>query len=126
MYNRLWIAVGQEEFWMTTQGEFESSVDGIFIGENTISRYAVTGVKGNAESSYRKGDVNITPANIGAAASSHTHSASNITAGTLGGKVVANTSAVSALTDKQIRNITISTSAPVDSQGENGDIWLVY
>ena len=67
-----------------------------------------------------------TPSDIGAAASSHTHSASNITAGTLGGKVVANTSAVSALTDKQIRNITISTSAPGNSQGENGDIWLVY
>lgn len=29
----------------------------------------VTGVKGNAESTYRKGDVNLTPANIGAATS---------------------------------------------------------
>lgn len=68
----------------------------------------------------------ITPANIGAAASSHTHSASNITAGTLGGKVVANTSAVSVLTDKQIRNIFISTSEPVNSQGVDGDIWITY
>ena len=126
MYKRLWIVVGQEEFWMDAQGQFESSVDGIFIGENTISRYAATGVKGNAESSYRTGKVNITPANIGAAASSHTHSASNITAGTLGGKVVANTSAVSVLTDKQIRNIYISTAEPGNNQGENGDIWLVY
>lgn len=33
----------------------------------------VTGVKGNAESSYRTGNVNITPANIGAATSLHTH-----------------------------------------------------
>lgn len=33
----------------------------------------ITGVKGNAESSYRAGNVNITPDNIGAAASSHTH-----------------------------------------------------
>ena len=126
MYKRLWIVVGQEEFWMDAQGQFESSVDGIFIGQNTISRYAVSGVKGNAESSYRKGKVNITPANIGAAESSHTHSASNITAGTLGGKVVANTSAVSVLTDKQIRNIYISTAEPGNNQGENGDIWLVY
>ena len=62
----------------------------------------------------------------GKASSSHNHSASNITAGTLGGKVVANTSAVSALTDKQIRNITISTAAPTSSDGVNGDIWLVY
>ena len=33
----------------------------------------VTGVKGNSESSYRTGQVNITAANVGAAASSHTH-----------------------------------------------------
>lgn len=32
-----------------------------------------TGVKGNAESTYRTGQVNLTPANIGAAAASHTH-----------------------------------------------------
>lgn len=35
----------------------------------------VTGVKGNAESSYRTGNVNITPANIGAAPTSHASSA---------------------------------------------------
>ena len=91
----------------------------------TIQGNGTTLTNGTYDGSAAK-TVNITPASIGAAASSHTHSASNITAGTLGGKVVANTSAVSALTDKQIRNITISTSAPVDSQGENGDIWLVY
>lgn len=34
----------------------------------------VTGIKGNAESAYRTGNVNLTPANIGAAASGHTHS----------------------------------------------------
>lgn len=34
---------------------------------------AVTGVKGNSESSYRTGNVNLTPANIGAATSDHTH-----------------------------------------------------
>lgn len=124
--NRLKMSIEGKLCWMDPNGHFNSSVDGILIGENTLSTYGVTGVKGNAESSYRKGEVNITPANIGAAESSHTHSASNITAGTLGGKVVANTSAVSALTDKQIRNITISTAAPTSSDGVNGDIWLVY
>ena len=44
---------------------------------------AVSGVKGNAESSYRTGNVNLTAANIGAAASSHTHAAGDITSGTL-------------------------------------------
>lgn len=38
----------------------------------------VTGVKGNAESTYRTGNVNITPVNIGAAASTHTHNKSQI------------------------------------------------
>lgn len=118
--------VGKTEFWMDEDGMFWSSQEGMFISENLLPGMAVVGVKGNAESVYRQGHVNITPANIGAAASSHTHSASDITAGTLGGSVVANTSAVSALTDKQIRNITISTSAPGNDQGENGDIWLVY
>lgn len=40
-------------------------------------------VKGDAESTYRTGNINLTPANIGAAASSHTHSASDITTGAL-------------------------------------------
>ena len=44
----------------------------------------VTGVKGDSESSYRTGNVNLTPANIGAAPASHNHSASDITSGTLG------------------------------------------
>ena len=35
----------------------------------------MTGVKGNSESTYRTGNVNLTAANIGAAASSHTHDA---------------------------------------------------
>ena len=43
----------------------------------------VTGVKGDSESSYRTGNVNITAANVGAAASSHTHSATDITSGEL-------------------------------------------
>lgn len=124
--NRLKMSIGEKLCWMDPNGHFNSSVDGVLIGENTLSTYGVTGVKGNAESSYRKGDVNITPANIGAAASSHTHSASNVTAGTLGGSVVANASAVSTLTTKQVRNTTISTTDPTSSDGGNGDIWITY
>lgn len=45
----------------------------------------VTGVKGNAETSYRTGNVNLTPANIGAAAASHTHNYLPLTGGTLTG-----------------------------------------
>ena len=43
----------------------------------------VTGIKGNSESTYRTGNVNITAANVGAAAASHSHAASEITSGTL-------------------------------------------
>lgn len=39
----------------------------------------ITGVKGNAESSYRTGNVNLTPEDIGAAKASHTHTVSQIT-----------------------------------------------
>ena len=58
----------------------KKKLDGIAAGAQVNS---VTGVKGNAESTYRTGNVNITPANIGAAAASHNHSASNINSGTL-------------------------------------------
>ena len=49
----------------------------------------VTGVKGNAESAYRTGNVNLTPANIGAAASNHNHDAIylKLAGGTLTGTV---------------------------------------
>ena len=47
----------------------------------------VTGVKGNAESAYRTGNVNLTPANIGAAAASHTHSYLPLGGGTLTGNL---------------------------------------
>lgn len=46
---------------------------------------SITGIKGNAEGSYRTGNVNLTPANIGAAASSHTHSYLPLSGGTLTG-----------------------------------------
>ena len=58
----------------------KKKLDGIASGAQVNS---VTGVKGNAETNYRTGNVNITPANIGAAAASHNHSASNINSGTL-------------------------------------------
>lgn len=48
---------------------------------------AVTGVKGNAEATYRTGNVNLTPANIGAAAASHTHNYLPLTGGTLTGNL---------------------------------------
>lgn len=47
--------------------------------EEGAQKNTVTGIKGNAESSYRTGDVNLTPADIGAAAASHTHTVSQIT-----------------------------------------------
>ena len=47
--------------------------------EAGAQKNTVTGIKGNEESSYRTGNVNLTPANIGAAAASHTHAAADIT-----------------------------------------------
>ena len=48
----------------------KTKLDGIATGAQVNS---ITGVKGNSESSYRTGNVNLTAANVGAAASSHTH-----------------------------------------------------
>lgn len=40
---------------------------------------SVTGVKGNSESTYRTGNVNLTAANVGAAAASHSHTIADVT-----------------------------------------------
>lgn len=56
----------------------------------------------------------------------HTQAADSITAGTFGGKVVANETSSAVITDRQIRNITISNAVPSESEGSDGDIWLVY
>lgn len=48
--------------------ELKNKLNGIEAGAQVNT---VTGIKGNAEDAYRKGDVNLTPANIGAVASSN-------------------------------------------------------
>lgn len=50
----------------------------------------VTGVKGNAETNYRKGNVNLTCANIGAAQANHNHDTSylKLSGGTLTGDLI--------------------------------------
>lgn len=58
-----------------------SAGTGISLSGTTFSNSGVTGVKGNSESSYRTGQVNLTAANIGAAAASHTHALSDLVAG---------------------------------------------
>lgn len=50
--------------WLVSTGTAWTKVDNVD---------AVTGVKGNAETTYRTGNINLTAANVGAAASSHTH-----------------------------------------------------
>lgn len=53
----------------TTSSNMFLSADGTFKKVES----GVTGVKGNAETSYRTGQVNLTPANIGASPASHNH-----------------------------------------------------
>ena len=47
-----------------------------------LTANAITGVKGNAESAYRTGQVNLTPANVGAAPTSHASTATTYGMGT--------------------------------------------
>ena len=54
-----------------TQAQYDEALEDSLINENEIyltpsSGGGVTGVKGNSESSYRTGQVNLTAANIGA------------------------------------------------------------
>lgn len=71
-----------------------------------------TRVKGDAETAYREGDVNLTPENIGAAPSSHDQAASTITAGTFAGKMNADASAMATFTNAQLRDIVVLESDP--------------
>jgi len=91
---------------------------------------ALTGVKGSAESAYRTGNVNLTAANVGAAAASHNHNASAINAGILPqerGGTGASTLAPAPDT-WGVRNTYASTSGLAAGTGNltTGVIWLQY
>ena len=91
--------------------------------EAGAQKNTVTGIKGNAESSYRTGNVNLTPANIGAAAASHTHSIANVTdlQATLDGKAAkSHTHSASDITDfttkvKTLQAADILSAEPTES-----------
>ena len=94
-----------------------TSALGFTPAANTSGSNAVTGVKGNAESSYRTGNVNITAANVGAAASSHNHAAGDITSGALpvargGTRLTANPSMLTNLGTTAAANILTSAPRP--------------
>jgi hypothetical protein len=103
----------------------KKKLDGIASGAQVNS---VTGVKGNAESTYRTGNVNITPANIGAAAASHNHSANNITSGTFpiarGGTGA--TTAAGARTNLGVYQMASGTAAPTTTTCPVGCIYFRY
>lgn len=88
----------------------KTKLDGIAAGAQVNS---ITGIKGNAETSYRTGNVNITPANVGAVPVSGT-----TMTGALVGQANAN------YTTAQFRNITMSNAAP--SGGSNGQVHFQY
>ena len=63
----------------TTSAVYPITIDKyghILTAGSAVTIPAAVAVKGNAESSYRTGNVNLTPANIGAATSDHTHTTS--------------------------------------------------
>ena len=111
----------------------KKKLDGIAAGAQVNS---VTGVKGNAESSYRTGNVNLTAANVGAAAASHNHSASNITSGTLsvdrlptvtvakGGTGA--TTAAAARTNLGVYQMASGTAAPTTTTCPQGCVYFRY
>jgi len=111
----------------------KTKLDGIASGAQVNS---VTGIKGNSESSYRTGNVNLTAANVGAAAASHNHAASNINSGTLsvdrlptvtvakGGTGA--TSAAAARTNLGLYGMASGTAAPTTSTCPSGYVYFRY
>lgn len=66
---------GTNQLTMAANTKYKLTAGGsTFVFTTPPDNNSVTGVKGNSESSYRTGQVNLTAANIGAAAASHTHS----------------------------------------------------
>lgn len=77
----------------------------VFVGNPPLT--SVTGVKGNAESTYRSGNVNLTPANIGAYSKSEVDTALNGKLGTSG----ASTNTTVAFTSNDLAaNTTVKTN----------------
>lgn len=91
--------------------------------KTAASSAKVTGIKGNAETDYRTGLVNITPENIGAAKANHTHSYLPMSGGTMTGALVAQSN--SSYSTAQTRNVIISASAPSGTVPD-GTIWYQY
>ncbi len=91
--------------------------------KTAASSAKVTGVKGNAETSYRTGQVNITPENIGAAPANHSHGYLPVSGGTMTGALVAQSN--SNYATAQTRNVIISASAP-NGTVPDGTIWYQY
>ena len=69
----------------STVSTHTSQINTLNTSVSRISEAYVTQIKGDAETAYRTGQVNLTPANIGASASNHTHSYLPLGGGTLTG-----------------------------------------
>ena len=110
-----------------------TTTDGLMSKEdktlfNQMTQGSVIGVKGSAETEYRTGNVNITAANVGAAAASHVHDAADITSGILstarGGTGATSLSSVSvgsatkATQDESGNNIKASYAADISIQND--------
>lgn len=96
-------------------------LDGIASGAQVN---IITGVKGNAETTYRTGQVNITPDNIGAASANHTHSGYLPTSGgTMTGALIAQSN--NNYATAQTRNVIISANVP-SGTAPDGTIWYQY
>lgn len=87
--------------------------DGTWQTPPDTNTQTITGVKGNAETSYRTGNVNLTAANVQAVP---------ISGGTMTGQLIAQSN--TAYTTAQVRNVTMSTAAA--SGGSNGQIHFQY
>ena len=95
---------------------------------NEVLAANVTGIKGNAETTYRTGNVNLTAANIGAAASNHNHDSTyvNVTGDTMTGNLRLKTSTLSS-SAAPASNTNFNSIELLDSNSAmTGGVWSRY
>ena len=100
--SRLWVLVNEnddeQQIMYETSADIVTVESSKFVAKNVLAALneiadmaanaGVTGVKGNAESTYRKGDVNITAENVGAEPAFEKNTAFNKNFGTTAGTVM--------------------------------------
>lgn len=102
---------------------FEEAYTSAEVDQLLNSAGTVTGVKGNSESLYRTGNVNITKTHIGLGNVDNTADANKSVRSATSATQDANGNVITTYYQKKI---SVGTAAPTSDLGVNGDIYIQY